>query len=174
MKESERKAPGGIYSPVTDGSQKPAAPPERKHTPLPWEIDGGAYLADSVGISSPLRRVCAVNNGTKQATANAAFIVKACNSHYKLQNALAKLLAAVESNRQFDTIEGDDLIGDCRDALSAAGLRIICEDCGERFTPSEGVQITDDMYCEDCTTEALARDEVAARIAARNVLSAAE
>ena len=70
------------------------APPA--HTPLPWKLhDGGAAITDSEGrlISScyqvPKRTLF-------EEKANAAFIVRACNSHYELLEAVEGLLRLVD------------------------------------------------------------------------------
>ena len=68
------------------------------HAPLPWANNGGriegpgAYTSDAVVIGV----VGEVNNQTVQNTANARFIVQACNAHEDLLGALAALEALVE------------------------------------------------------------------------------
>ncbi len=63
---------------------------EQKHTELPWNFYEGAeyYLINSGNIT----RICVadIKREFANAEANAQFIVKACNSHYELLEALKK------------------------------------------------------------------------------------
>lgn len=78
----------------------------QKHTPLPWHVfhddSGGPFTGwPSIGAAEELDKTIIHRAGFKQefwgdcsekeADANAAFIVRACNSHYELLEAL-KLL----------------------------------------------------------------------------------
>lgn len=64
-----------------------------KHTPLPWRVSAGLYvkhdlpggLEESIADAYPGRML--------EAPHNAAFIVRACNAHYELVEALENLLA---------------------------------------------------------------------------------
>ena len=64
-----------------------------EHTKGPWTQDNGVYLREGeVGISNTRRRICVIGNGDGCANANAAFIVRACNCHEGLVEALDRLL----------------------------------------------------------------------------------
>ena len=84
---------------------------ETKHTPLPWCYGAalnyhGFYIAPN-GTLPTLASVerCGaqvnvlVHNFPGETEANAAFIVRACNSHYELVAALTRLLRAFESDK---------------------------------------------------------------------------
>ncbi len=66
---------------------------EVKHTPLPWLVDRNAsYCAIRAKSGLSVGDTCASDPSTKDfplGTANAAFIVRACNSHYELVEALS-------------------------------------------------------------------------------------
>lgn len=73
----------------------------KKHTPLPWKINGVRLENGNLTISSRDKTrvvVCEMNNGTAytgvKQEVNAAFIVKACNMHYMMLGALKTLLTA--------------------------------------------------------------------------------
>lgn len=93
--------------------------PSREHTPLPWGISYGfglglsrspaTYIAgpspEQVGIklASPWREGAWDND--PEADANVAFIVRACNAHYELTEALADIM----ENPLFQTAIGGNL-----------------------------------------------------------------
>lgn len=61
-----------------------------QHTPVPWHV-GPHYKYD---IESREGRICECNGmGSSRAVANAAFIVRACNSHDDLLKACVDVLA---------------------------------------------------------------------------------
>ena len=72
-----------------------------KHTELPWEVDKENVHAGQIcschGDADTWYEVWTPNwqNGIDQ-QANAEFIVKACNNHYQLLDALKGLLARAE------------------------------------------------------------------------------
>ena len=69
-----------------------------EHFPLPWRHENGLVKAVSHG-----KWFTVVRGGSKftpdGVKANAAFIVRACNSHYDLVAALTRLLRAFESDK---------------------------------------------------------------------------
>ena len=82
-----------------------------KHTPLPWGISHGFNL--TTGAGSRADYVCGPNpdsigiklaspwqegawDDDPEANANAEFIVRACNSHYELYEALKDFVAAAD------------------------------------------------------------------------------
>lgn len=94
-------------------------------SPLPWVVEGhGAELCIESGIYTVAdMRAHSPDNVARQA-ANAAFIVKACNSHDKLKWALGEALDLI------DQLDGRDNscdrradISDLRAALAAAGAQ---------------------------------------------------
>lgn len=83
-------APSGL-SP--SGSQAEPAAANAGHTPLPWDyerdLDPRDLLRPWVGqLVSNRFSAMACGTDLDEATANAAFIVRACNSHYELLEAL--------------------------------------------------------------------------------------
>ena len=71
------------------------------HTPLPWKpSDSGTGIwssGESIG-KNKIIAICscdAVSRPKDENTANAAFILRACNSHYQLLEALGKLIKAI-------------------------------------------------------------------------------
>jgi len=79
------------------------------HTPLPWKErfcdicgpdcdDGDDLVLGCVGRSYGLRSAeyGIVKNHTPEGKANAAFIVRACNSHYELLEALEDAVQCIE------------------------------------------------------------------------------
>jgi uncharacterized OB-fold protein len=83
---------------------------QRKHTPLPWGYDGDGFdsvvaqLCDTDGYTifpvdedgTACGHIAEMSEveGDEEAKANAAFIVHACNNHYKLLEALQTLADA--------------------------------------------------------------------------------
>lgn len=83
-----------------------------EHTPTPWRaditahrtIDGTSCVAFIVSEKTNIADVCnSYNISTEEAVANAAFIVRACNSH-------AALVAALEG---FDNFAWTAVTADC-------------------------------------------------------------
>ncbi len=80
-----------------------------KHTPLPWHISNHAFGGADTGAKIIVRSnkaivVCAatVHIGGVNAETNAAFIVRACNSHYELLEALRNMVRLYEPNGETD------------------------------------------------------------------------
>lgn len=65
----------------------------QKHTPGPWTSrnDHGQFAI----IGAEPSWICAVDKKAHNAEANAAFIVRACNSHYELLELLKETLGDV-------------------------------------------------------------------------------
>lgn len=70
---------------------------EHKHSPLPWVFKDRRTEGKRVQVSTAYNhvgappQVCAMWN-SRMAAENAAFIVRACNSHYELIEALEHLV----------------------------------------------------------------------------------
>ena len=80
-----------IGSAVTSGASTAEAP---VHSPLPWRTllpNGRTVIAEDGVICDMFTRSHAENQENERA--NAAFIVRACNSHYQLIVQLEKLLS---------------------------------------------------------------------------------
>lgn len=60
-----------------------------KHSPLPWKTTNG-YYGPIIDCPDGQERVCTVDGARSpdEKEANAAFIVRACNNHYQLVEAL--------------------------------------------------------------------------------------
>jgi hypothetical protein len=74
---------------------------ESKHTPGPWSVCNAIGKKSEVGIvadAAPCIIAVMGNQGRgawpQEARANAEFIVRACNSHYELLEALRELVSA--------------------------------------------------------------------------------
>jgi hypothetical protein len=65
-----------------------------QHTPLPWTYEGFTSIFAPSGLAVANTR--ADHFGADRAQANAAFIVRACNSHYEMVEALETLLADID------------------------------------------------------------------------------
>lgn len=80
---------------------EPHAASQAAHTPTPWRLDrSGSYAHKDVVTDTDL--ICrAFSDQGINGDANAAFIVRACNSHAALVEALSNLTAACESALNF-------------------------------------------------------------------------
>ncbi|MGA2607196.1 MAG: hypothetical protein ABSH01_07030 [Terriglobia bacterium] len=71
------------------------------HTPLPWKASDsgtGIWSAGEPLGKNKIIAICscdAVSRPKDENTANAAFILRACNSHYELMEALEHLVKAI-------------------------------------------------------------------------------
>jgi hypothetical protein len=71
------------------------------HTPLPWKASDsgtGIWSAGEPLGKNKIIAICscdAVSRPKDENTANAAFILRACNSHYELLEALENLIRAI-------------------------------------------------------------------------------
>lgn len=71
------------------------------HTPLPWKASDsgtGIWSAGEPLGKNKIIAICssdAVSRPKDENTANAAFILRACNSHYELLEALENLIKAI-------------------------------------------------------------------------------
>ena len=78
------------------------------HTPLPWKPSDSGTSIWSAG--EPLGKnkiigICscdAVSRPKDENTANTAFIIRACNSHYELVDTLQHLIDVLETDEQPD------------------------------------------------------------------------
>jgi hypothetical protein len=76
-----------------------------QHTPLPWHKDIHGHIGDSKGTNIASTWTTPDDNCPegRPATANAAFIVRACNAHYDLLEALkAVVKIADRKTKEFD------------------------------------------------------------------------
>jgi len=76
------------------------------HTPLPWKPSDsgiGIWSAGEPLGKNKIISICscdAVSRPKDENKANADFILRACNNHYELLQALETLLASLETNEQ--------------------------------------------------------------------------
>lgn len=92
----------------------------QKHTALPWGVSHGYCLTGSdertrhyvagpepksIGIKIATPWIEGAWDGDEEANANAAFIVRACNSHYELLEALEKAAEHVEHLATFARVD---------------------------------------------------------------------
>ena len=84
-----------------------------KHTTLKWEVTKTSpshYGQDGMisvrAVNSPMNSNIAVIGTDDQAQANAEFIVRACNAHYKLLKACKKALAEIQDPKRGPTGPG--------------------------------------------------------------------
>ena len=102
----------------------------KTHTALPWELGrtiGGYIDIDALDGHIPwtaLARVVVEVDGKRsdEGEANAAFIVRACNSHYQLVSALRWALAELRGQTRYDNEQQrENCFDDADAALSQAG-----------------------------------------------------
>lgn len=104
---------------------------EGAHTPTPWQCDCGPYARQpriySVSLNNRLYKLIAeVGNAEAPLTAqdeweaNAAFIVRACNSHDALVAALTRVQALSKPGQQLDIHGAIDVICEIWNVASAA------------------------------------------------------
>lgn len=95
---------------------------EVKHTTLPWITAGrngaGDHIHGNDGEVAWCRTYVGINSDT--ITANAEFIVKACNSHYDLLEALKGAIGALEFSRDYHGDLGNEEQAFAQDKLDAA------------------------------------------------------
>lgn len=86
------------------------------HTPTPWKWsqpfgEGFAYVDDTKHDNiEETGNICTVWSGNNNAEANAAFIVRACNNHDRLVEALANLVISadgLEADNDSEALEVD-------------------------------------------------------------------
>jgi len=94
-----------------------------QHTALPWVIDKYGHVTRGRECVSANGFSMVMSSGDRQneAKANAAFIVRACNSHYQLVSALRGLVNALAENDEDGMTEFSDDMVRARAALSQAG-----------------------------------------------------
>lgn len=93
---------------------------EATHTSLPWIVRTLENFGFNVvhyinGDKFDLARVAKCSE-----EANAAFIARACNSHYELLNALKDAVGALEFSREFHSDLGNEEQAFAQDKLDAA------------------------------------------------------
>ena len=95
------------------------------HTELPWKVEKFKGVLE---IAKGIESICEVapyypDLGTKQAkqkgAANAAFIVRACNNHYKLLEACKEAVTFI-SGLQIDITREDTYANECQTLLEQA------------------------------------------------------
>jgi len=97
-----------------------------EHTPLPWHKDIHGHIGDSKGtnIASTWTTPDENNPNGRPYKANAAFIVTACNAHYKLLNAakqVMEILGQYGASAVPHLMDTDDNAGQAlRDAIAEA------------------------------------------------------
>ena len=87
-----------------------------EHTQLPWEYDGNYEV---IAQRNAYESIC-VLNVTPRSGANAAFIVKAVNSHAALRNAVLASQAMLVTWHSLESGEVRDAIATIMDKNSAA------------------------------------------------------
>ena len=79
-----------------------------KHTPLPWHTDDtGLEPTSWINIypkNEECLPLCSVRHYSKELKANAKFIVKACNSHYELLEALKHASHAIKNAKNYNML----------------------------------------------------------------------
>ena len=77
---------------------------ESKHTPLPWSIREHPANPKLVGFPHMMRRLPACEGGWLyfRNPEDAAFIIKACNSYYELEEALIEARDALSRPLKFE------------------------------------------------------------------------
>lgn len=108
---------------------------EGKHTALPWNLSTNPTWSHCVygkiGCVAQGNDPASMIHNSERATANAAFIVTACNSHYRILKENEKLTKSLISscNSIRDLLEAlEDIIKECHDTpkeLSEACLGLI-------------------------------------------------
>jgi len=90
---------------------------EKKHSPLPWSLGCDETIKIRHGFDNSIAGIMFTNTEREKlpAEANAAFIVKACNSHYELVEALK----SISKNTCCDTCQEAKLVA--KAALKKAG-----------------------------------------------------
>ena len=94
---------------------------QTKHTPGPWIQENGSIKAVSRGHWFPVARIEKRKFTPEGIEANAAFIVRACNTHDEM---LAALKYVVKYHREHDSGEGElfglDFVTTCIAAIAKA------------------------------------------------------
>ena len=117
---------------------------EAKHTPGPWkkaDIGRNASYFTTGKQGSPViwsvtdgkNRIC-VLSALDEAEANAAFIVRACNSHYEMLEALKPKLNAKTRLAVNEWVEAMEAVGGKNERVIASGLRFLLEQEDKRQT----------------------------------------
>lgn len=107
---------------------------EAQHTALPWVVEEGHIQRDSNGIrywqitdkhdAIACNQFCYANYNPAVNAANAAFIVRVCNSHYQLVSVLQELADVLEHDCDCPPCVGsmapaEHALGLARDILAA-------------------------------------------------------
>jgi len=83
-----------------------------EHAALPWSTahsaSGYVVNADSISDKADEQGIFALSRPSEECEANAAFIVKACNSHYELLEALRE--AHIELRDLYDLFDTQEMI----------------------------------------------------------------
>jgi len=79
-----------------------------KHTPGPWSVGTGLRTSAGKGIGFIAEIKTLPNRDYQQMEANADFIVRACNSHDELLEALKECLKAVNTVIAFSDMAGHE------------------------------------------------------------------
>ena len=102
------------------------AQPVAAHTPLPWAVSSSTMLVapndprDMPVIGNLIDLMGVSSIGINEARANAAFIVRACNAHAALVEALERMERTFAGIAHADTQAGEWAIRDARAALQHA------------------------------------------------------
>lgn len=95
-----------------------------EHTPTPWYKDGRAIVTEP-RIPEIEICVCTADSevNEQESQANAAFIVRACNSHALLVEALKEAWALIDGMRKpgINLYVEESLVNKCQQALQKAG-----------------------------------------------------
>jgi hypothetical protein len=96
-----------------------------KHTELPWEVahyeDGILEGVNFIRSTANPHPICTIINGgelPEVVAANAAFIVRACNSHYELLEACKAMLDQLSLGRDLSEGAYADMLTRARAAIA--------------------------------------------------------
>lgn len=102
-------------------NNQPRAAGEAAHTPTPWHVIEEDNCTFSIMHTGSGQWIATVHGGREYDEQDAAFIVRACNSHAALVGALEALLRVADehvSHKAHDT--HCEVFSDARDALALA------------------------------------------------------
>jgi hypothetical protein len=95
-----------------------------KHTPTPWEYVDYSKDGERLSIDGENNTIAEVFNTEGNLEANAAFIVKACNSHEALKDMLHAVLDDLKSGRLTHVDGTDSAIEEVEDVLKLVGEEV--------------------------------------------------
>lgn len=96
---------------------------EVKHTPLPWKAEAGEGRGARIVGADEKWSALPCGDTDETVIANKAFIVRACNSHYELLDALRRIAAHTDADDE-ESYRCDDREG-CLDTVHAIAIAAI-------------------------------------------------